>query len=149
MKIRSMVVLGLLASAMLGAAPAESYKTAPKAGKKPGAPAGEEMGIIEGYEIARPSGTYLGLQVVGGNFKLSFYNAKKKPVAADVARGTARWDPKQKIGKDFCVLNPSDDGMALVGNKFVRPPYNFIVFLTLLNAAGEAVENYPVNMMAK
>lgn len=109
----------------------------------------DEMGTIPGITLTRPSGTYLGLEIVSGNFKLSFYDDKKKPVSVDdaVARATARWDNKQKLGSDFTVMNKSDDGKALVGVKFVRPPYNFIVFLNLLNAAGEVVESHPVNMM--
>ena len=109
----------------------------------------DEMGTIPGITLTRPSGTYLGLEIVSGNFKLSFYDDKKKPVSVDdaVARATARWDNKQKLGSDFTVMNKSDDGKALIGVKFVRPPYNFIVFLNLLNAAGEVVESHPVNML--
>jgi len=123
------------AQAKPAAAPAEA-----KTGAKE-----EEMGVIEGIELARSNGTFLGLQVVSGNFKLSFYDAKKKPTKANVARATARWNANQKTGQDFTVLNPAGD-TALVGAKFVRPPYNFIVFLVLINEAGDVVENYQVNM---
>ncbi len=126
----------------------------PPAAVQPAAPAPaqpadkeDEMGVIPGITLTRADGTFLGLEVVNGNFKLTFYDKKKKPVRADVVRATARWDAKHKQGRDFTVLNPAGDGTALVGNKFVRPPYNFIVFLVLLNEAGEAVENYQVNMM--
>lgn len=110
---------------------------------------GEEEGKITGITLNRPSGQFLGLEIVGGNFKLSFYDEKKKPLPVDpaVARGSARWDNKQKLGTDFTVMNRTDDGLALVGSKFVRPPYNFIVFLSLLNEAGDVIENYPVNMI--
>jgi hypothetical protein len=106
----------------------------------------EEMGKIEGVELARADGTFYGFQVEGGNFKLSAYDKKKKPAKLEVARATARWNANQKTGQDFTVLNPAGDGTSLVGNKFVRPPYNFIVYLVLLNEAGEVVENYQVNM---
>lgn len=110
---------------------------------------GDEEGKITGITLNRQSGQFLGLEIVGGNFKLSFYDEKKKPVPVDaaVARGSARWDNKQKLGTDFTVLNRSGDGLTLVGAKFVRPPYNFIVFLSLLNEAGDVIESYPVNMM--
>jgi len=124
------------------AAPAKTEKKA-----APAAAAEEAEGNIAGITIPRASGGFLGLEIVGGNFKLSFYDVKKKPVPVDVARATARWDNKQKLGSDFTVLNPASDNQSLVGAKFVRPPYTFIVFLNLLNAAGEAVESYPVNMM--
>ena len=131
----SLIVLGIFAALPAGAADATKAE--------------DEEGTIPGITLTRPSGTYLGLEIVSGNFKLSFYDDKKKPVAVDdaVARATARWDNKQKLGSDFTVMNKSDDGKALVGVKFVRPPYNFIVFLNLLNAAGDVVESHPVNMM--
>ncbi len=127
-----------------------SLAVAGAATTKPSTPAGkpeEKQPVIEGYEIARKSSGYLGLEVVGGNFQLSFYDEKKRPVPADVARATARWNPPQKTGSAFAVLNPSGDGKTLTGNKFVRPPLNFIVFINLLNAAGEATESYTVNLM--
>lgn len=139
MKTRISLLCSLLVLGIVAALPAGAADTA-KA---------DEMGKIPGITLTRPSGTFLGLEIANGNFKLSFYDDKKKPVAADdvVARGTARWDNKQKVGSDFTVMNKTDDGKALVGVKFVRPPYNFIVFISLLNAAGDVVESYPVNMV--
>ncbi len=108
----------------------------------------EEMGKIEGMEIARPNGHFLGLTVEGGQWKLTFYNAKKKPEPVDVTRATARWVVPLKGDNERTVLNPGPDGHSLVGSRFVRPPYNFKLFLTLLKGEGdtaEAVENYPVD----
>src|SRR4051812_5320057 len=45
----------------------------------------EGMGKIEGIEIAHGKG-FMGLQIVGGTFKLSFYDEKKKPTLPDVTR---------------------------------------------------------------
>ena len=108
----------------------------------------DAMGKITGVEITRANGTWLGLEVVGGNFVLSFYNAKKKPMAPDVSRATARWpNPRSALGPNQTVLNAS--GNSLVGSKPVVPPYTFNVFLTLLNGEGDsavAVENYTVAM---
>lgn len=140
MKTPVLVVSWLLSLAVAGAA--TTKPAAPSTGSQK-----EEVPVIEGYEIARPSGGFLGLQVVGGNFQLSFYDAKKKAVPVEARRATARWNPPQKFGSAFAVLNPNGDGSALVGNKFVRPPLNFIVYLTLLNDKGEAIESYPVNLM--
>jgi hypothetical protein len=139
MKTRISLLFSLLVLGILAALPAGAADTAKE----------DEMGKIPGITLTRPSGTFLGLEIASGNFKLSFYDDKKKPVAVDdvVARGTARWDNKQKVGSDFTVMNKTDDGKALVGVKFVRPPYNFIVFINLLNAAGDVVESYPVNMV--
>jgi hypothetical protein len=101
---------------------------------------------IPGVTIPRTDGTYLGLEVVSGNFKLSFYDKKKKPVAVDVSRATARWpNIRSALGDNRTVLNPS--GLALIGTKPVLPPHNFIVRLTLLKGEGDtakAVENYTV-----
>lgn len=117
---------------------------------KPGAKAKveakkEEEPKIPGTIITRANGTFLGLEVVGGNFKLSFYDAKKKPMAADVTRASARWPNPRSPGDNRTVLNPS--GGALVGNKPVIAPYNFTVFITLLQGDGDeakAVETLSV-----
>ena len=100
---------------------------------------------IPGTVINRPNGTFLGLEVVGGNFKLTFYDKKHKPMAVDVTRVTARWPNPKSPGDNRTVLNGS--GTALVGQKPVIPPFTFNVFLTLLVGEGEdakAVENYTV-----
>jgi hypothetical protein len=105
----------------------------------------EEEPVIPGANIARPNGTWLGLEVVNGNFKLSFYDEKKKPLAVDVTRATARWPNPRAPGDNRTVLNVS--GTALVGAKPVIPPFNFTVFLTLLKGEGDeakAVETYQV-----
>ncbi len=104
----------------------------------------EEMGEILGIEIARANGRYLGLEIVSGNFKLTFYNEKKKPEPVDVARATARWQARTKPFREFNVLNPSGDGHSLAGNRFVRPPHIFIVYLTLMHESGEVAESHQV-----
>jgi len=141
------------------AAPAAGSSTATKAGTA--APAGsatkaatpaagaakapakkaEAVPKIEGMEIARGAKGFLGLQLVGGTFKLSFYDMKKKPVAPDVARAMLRWDPKGKVGQERLVLNR--DGMALSSPRPVRPPYVFKLFITLIPegaATGDGAE---------
>lgn len=105
----------------------------------------EELPKIPGTVVNRPNGTFLGLEVVGGNFKLTFYDKKHKPMAVDVTRATARWPNPRAPGDNRTVLNGSST--ALVGAKPVIPPYNFNVYLTLLQGEGEeakAVENYTV-----
>jgi hypothetical protein len=100
---------------------------------------------IPGLTIVRPNGTLLGLEVAGGNFKLSFYDKKKKPMAPDVTRATARWPNSRGPGDLRTVLNVS--GNALVSEKPVPPPYVFRVYLTLLQGEGaeaKAVENFIV-----
>src|SRR6185369_3034615 len=73
--------------------PAPTKKEAPKKdekkkddGKKK---KDDEIGKIEGIEIPHGKG-FMGIQLVNGTFKLSFYDAKKKPTAPDVTRAALR-----------------------------------------------------------
>lgn len=102
--------------------------------------------VIPGVTIPRANGTFLALEVVGGNFKLSFYDKKKKLMTPDVTRATARWpNLRSALGDNRTVLNSS--GNALVGQKPVVPPLTFIVHITLLQGEGDeakAVETFTV-----
>ncbi len=122
---------------------APAVKTAPPAKTTPAASAAkkkeEPPAKIEGTTIPRGK-KFLGIQIVNGTFKLSFYDEKKKPVTADAARAVLRWDPKYKVGKERLLLSPSEDGKSLTSPKTVRPPYNFKLFITLLNDATDAEE---------
>ena len=100
---------------------------------------------IEGMEIARSAKGFLGLQVVGGSFVLSFYDAKKKPVTPDVVRAVLRWTPNNKKGAEIYVLGPGD-GKSLTVAKTVRPPYNFKLFLSLFTeGVEEPAESFVVD----
>lgn len=153
--MKSIAVAGCLlfaASVLAAQTPAAPAKTAtPKAPAAKAAPAGkvekkeEPLPKIPGTEITRTNGTKLGLEVVDGRFKLTFYDKKNKAMAVDVTRATARWPNPRSPGDNRTVLNGS--GTALVGQKPVIPPYTFNVFLTLLQGEGDeakAVENYTV-----
>jgi hypothetical protein len=120
-------------------------KAAPKAAKTEAKK--EEAPKIPGMTIARANGKFLGLEVVGGNFKLSFYDEKKKAVAADMDRGNVRWVITGKADNERAVLNKGGDGKSMTGSKFVKPPYNFKVFLTLVTGEGETAqtESYTVD----
>lgn len=107
-------------------------KAVPKAAKKE-----EPPPKIEGIEIPRGDRGFLGIQVMNGVFKLSFYDAKKKPTPPDVVRAVLRWDPKYKVGKERTVLNPGGGVNAMTSEKTVRPPYNFKLYITLLKEATE------------
>lgn len=135
------------------AKPADPKAPAAKAAPTKAAPAKkedkkkEELPKIPGTVIDRPNGTFLGLEVVGGNFKLTFYDKKHKPMAVDVTRATARWPNTRSatVAWNRTVLNGS--GTALVGAKPVLPPYTWNVYLTLLvgeDDEAKAVENYTV-----
>lgn len=121
------------------ARPAEKAKTgAAKSGAKAGENKKEEPPAkIEGIEIARGGEKgFLGVQVVEGKFRLNFYDAQKKPVAPDVLRAALRWDPKYKLGQERVVLTAGPEN-ALGAERFIRPPYNFKLFIVLLKDGGE------------
>lgn len=143
------VLVVLFAGGTVGWAQAGGTPKAP-APKAPAAKAvkkEEPPPKIEGIEVARPGG-FLGVQVVDGKFRVSFYDAKKKPVAPNVARAMLRWDPKGKTGQDRAVLTPGGGPNSLASDKYVRPPYNFKLFITLMKeGADEAApaESYVID----
>lgn len=129
------------------AAPATAPKTAaPKITQKKKE---DEMGKIEGVEVSRGEKGYFGLQVVGGAFKLTFYNDKKKPTAGGFDRAALRWNPINKKGDDRVVLLPDGGGQVFTAGSPVKPPYNFRVFVTLVKEATDgqpaANESYVVD----
>jgi len=118
----------------------------PVAGKA--APAKDaEQPKIPGIVIAREKGGFLGLVIENSNFKLSFYDEKRKPVPSDVARATARWAGHHSIYDERAVLNLSPDRMALTSSKFVQPPYTFKLYLALIaEDDNAAVESHTVDV---
>jgi hypothetical protein len=106
----------------------------------------EPIGVIEGIAVPRGVG-FFGVAVVNGNFKLTFYNAKKKPVAPDVVRAALRWNASYKLGDERVVLLPDGEGKSLTSAKVIRPPLNFKLFITLITegAAEDAGESFVVD----
>lgn len=94
-------------------------------------------GKIEGMEIARGGG-FMGLQIVNGTFKLSFYDAKKKPVAPNVARAAFRWAVSYQKQPERSILSPGGGANSLVSDKTVKPPYSFKLFITLFKTDADA-----------
>ncbi len=123
---------------MLSTAPAQPAEPAAETAAEEAAP------TLPGTVVQRKNGTFLSVTIENTAFKVTFYDAKKKPMDPDVARAAARWDPKNKIGREHRVLNLSDDGKSLV-SPVIRPPYNFKLFLVLLSEEGEAVENFVID----
>jgi hypothetical protein len=125
-----------------GAPPAKTAagKSAPAAENKP-----EEVPKIAGLTIPRTNGTFLGLQVVNGNFVLTFYDRDKKKAKVDAARATLRWPVKYQPTDERTVLNPGA-ASTLTSAKGVRPPLNFKVYLSLFVDGSEtATESYVVD----
>lgn len=90
--------------------------------------------VIPGLTINRKTGGgYLGLEIVGGVFKLSFYDQAKKPLAVDFPRALLRWDVTYKNVPERLILSAGADGRHLTSPRTVRPPYNFQLFITLIS----------------
>ena len=98
---------------------------------------------IKGVVVPRGEKGFLGVEIVGGGFKITFYDEKKKPRQPDVDRAALRWDAKYKIGQERLVLNPDADGKSLSNPRTIRPPYHFKLFITLVRDATETEK--PVN----
>lgn len=150
-------LLSLLCALSLGAILPAQTPPVSRPGSQPGpaakknAPVTEEEkeGVITGLTLARPNGKFLGLEIVAGNWKLSFYDEKKQPTPLDVVRGNVRWVIQGKADNERTVLNPGADGRSLFGSRFVRPPYQFKLFLTLLKGEGdEHPETYTLDFRA-
>lgn len=105
----------------------------------------EEQLPIAGLEIPRPTGGFLGLQILNGNFVLSFYDAERKPTSVDVARASLRWPVKYQPNDERVVLNPGSDGVSLTSPKVIRPPHNFRLYLALfVEGNDDPVETHTV-----
>lgn len=132
-------IVGGHSAALAQAGGGEAKKRA-EAAKKSEPASKAEAPKIDGMEVARAGGGFLGVQIVGATFKISFYDAQKKPVAPDVARAALRWDPKYKVGKESVVLNLSEDQKSLSSPRNIRPPYQFKLFITLLKETSASEE---------
>jgi hypothetical protein len=102
---------------------------------------------IPGVTIARANGGFLGLEIdSNSNFKLSFYDKDKAPIATDLSLATIRWHDSNTTKIEFVALNPGDDGKSLTSPRVIRRPWNFKLTI-LLFAAGnnDPVESYTVD----
>jgi hypothetical protein len=98
---------------------------------------------IEGFVIQRAKGGYLGLAIENNNFKLTFYDDKKLPVAADVSSALLRWPVNYSKADERAILMPTGDGMALTSPKDIRPPHTFRLYMTLIvDGSDQQPESY-------
>jgi hypothetical protein len=105
----------------------------------------DDVGTISGIAIARGDG-WLGIEIKGGSFALTFYNAKKKPVPADATSAVARWSVHYQPNEERTELVPSGDPAVLSSQYPVKPPHTFILHLVLLfEGKPDATESYTVN----
>ena len=102
------------------------------------AKAEKEEPVIPGITIERRTdGRLLGLELVSGNFKLTFYDRDKKAVKADFPRVLMRWDVVYKNAQERVILTPAGDGTYVTSPRIIRPPHNFQLFITLIADAND------------
>lgn len=96
-----------------------------------GAQVAEKEGVIVGHALPRAGGGWYGLIVDGGRVRLNYYDEKKKPTLAAHLRAVLRVKPPGR-NADRDVMLPSGDGLSLVANRPVSPPWLFTVSITLI-----------------
>jgi hypothetical protein len=96
----------------------------------------DEMGTIAGMEIPRGTG-FLGLQIVNGVFKLTSYDGKKKPAAADFSRVVMRWNVQYQKNPERALLLPSTGVGVFSTEKIVKPPHAFRLTIILLKGEND------------
>jgi|HubBroStandDraft_1064217.scaffolds.fasta_scaffold263822_2 hypothetical protein len=113
----------------------------------PDAPADDKEGTIAGTAIKRDHGGWLGLELRDGNFRLTFYNDKKKPIAADRTSAVFRWPVHYQPNDERTELVGSDDPDVLASPYPVKPPYAFKLHIALLGGDQKDgdVEAYTIN----
>lgn len=151
MKIGSILLCStVLAVTVLAQAPAT--KAPPKkAGAEKSAKKEEEPPPkIDGVEIQRGEAGFLGLQIVDANFRLSFYDKKKKPIPVDVTQAVLRWQPTYQKAEERVLLERSGDGKFLTSSRVIRPPHSFKLSIVLFkspapDAEAVATENFVID----
>jgi hypothetical protein len=99
-------------------------------------PTEEPMGKISGTPIQRAKGGWLGIEIKDQNFWMTFYNDKKKPVAADVSAAVLWWPVQYQPNNERVELTGSSNPTVLASAMVIKPPYSFKLHITLLTDAG-------------
>lgn len=116
------------------AAPAAGAKGDAKAAKKDDKKKKEDPPAkIDGVVAAHGTG-FIGIQIVGGQFKIGFYDAKKKPVPPDVASAVLRWKVNYMPELEHVLLTPGGGTNSLTSGKVIRQPYSFRLTVLLLKS---------------
>jgi hypothetical protein len=93
----------------------------------------DEEGTIAGTPIKRSQGDgWLGLELNDSTFKVTFYNAKKKPIPADASSIAMRWTVHYQPNDERTLLVPSGDPAVMTSPYYVRAPHSFPLHIVLL-----------------
>ena len=135
MKIRLLLCFVVMASGGLAADNYGSYGKSSSTKKKDSAKAAsKESATIPGIVIERKSKKgYLGLELVDFKYKLTFYGEDKEPIKADVPRALFRWPRKNRSGTERYLLSAGSEASVLTSPRNVKPPFNFRLFIVLLD----------------
>jgi hypothetical protein len=105
----------------------------------------EEMGTVAGVPIQRGQG-WLGIEIKDNTFAMTFYNAKKKPVAADASSAVLWWSVRYQPNPERTELVPSGNPAVLSSSHAIKAPHSFILHITLLFAGKpDATESFVIN----
>ncbi len=109
-------------------------------------PTEETEGKVSGNPVARTQGGWLGVEVKGRTFRITFYNAKKNPVPADVSSAILRWTVQYQPNDERIQLLPTDDPSVLASPYVIKGTLTFKLHITLLtDSKPDAVESYFVD----
>lgn len=131
-------------------APAPSpVTTAPTSAAKDAGPKQKAPGKIKGVPVKRDGGGFLGVEIVDGTFRISFYDEHKKPIVPDVSSIALRWPVQYQPNDEHASLFPDASGKYMTSEKIVRPPYSFKLYITLLKATspdeGPSAKTYVID----
>jgi hypothetical protein len=111
----------------------------------PAQDADEKEGTVSGLPIQRGQG-WIGIELDDNTFKMTFYNAKKKPTPADASSAVLWWPVHYQPNPERTELVPTGDSAVLASSYTVKPPHTFPLHITLLFAGKpDATESYVVN----
>jgi hypothetical protein len=121
--------------------------------------AAAQTGKISGTPVYRRNGTWLGIQLSAGNFRVTFYDKDKNLMAADATSVVLSWTTP-KTGQyapppSSTQLSPLTDISSVFTNSYYVPyshPMNLRVILTVPasdpSALSPATETYSVKFTA-
>jgi hypothetical protein len=105
----------------------------------------EKEGTIAGTPIQRAE-NWIGIELKDSNFVMTFYNAKKKPVAADASSAVLWWPVHYQPNPERTELVPTDSASVFASSYTVKPPYSFLLHVTLLfTGKPDLTESYVIN----
>jgi hypothetical protein len=133
-RVAFFVLAGLLVWALPGRARADTP-----------APAEEKEGTITGLAIQRPQGGWIGVEIKSGCFRITFYNDKKKPIAADRTSAVLRWTVHYQPNAERTELVGSDEPAVLTNSYPVKEPHTFKLHIALMKDGSDEPESYVVD----